>query len=129
MSIIYADNAAATKLSPTALAAMMPYFTEDYGNPSSLYDFAGRAKAGLEGARADAAQCLNAEPAEIFFTSGGTESDNWALRGVAEALGQKGRHILISAVEHHAILHTGAWLKKQGFFVRDRPCQRNAVPH
>ncbi len=119
--MIYADNAATTRLSPAALAAMMPYFTEEYGNPSSLYDFAGRAKAGLEQARADVAGCLNAEPGEIFFTSGGTESDNWALRGVAEALGRKGRHILISAVEHHAILHTGQWLKKQGFEVEVLP--------
>ncbi len=119
--MIYADNAATTKLSPAALAAMMPYLTEDYGNPSSLYDFAGRAKAGLEQARRDAAECLSAEPGEIFFTSGGTESDNWALRGAAEALGKRGRHILISAVEHHAILHTGSWLKKQGFEVEILP--------
>ncbi len=122
--MIYADNAATTRLSPAALAAMMPYFTEDYGNPSSLYDFAGRAKAGLDGARSDVAKCLNAEPGEIFFTSGGTESDNWALRGVAEALGRKGKHILISAVEHHAILHTGAWLKKQGFDVEILPVDK-----
>lgn len=119
--MIYADNAATTRLSPGALAAMMPYFTEEYGNPSSLYDFAGRAKAGLEQARADVAKCLNAGPGEIFFTSGGTESDNWALRGVAEALGRKGRHILISAVEHHAVFHTGTWLKKQGFEVETLP--------
>ncbi len=119
--MIYADNAATTRLSPAALAAMMPYFTEEYGNPSSLYDFAGRAKAGLEEARADVARRLNAEPSEIFFTSGGTESDNWALRGVAEAQGGKGGHILISAVEHHAILHTGQWLKKQGFEVELLP--------
>ncbi len=125
--MIYADNAATTKLSPAALAAMMPYFTEDYGNPSSLYDFAGRAKAGLEKARSDVAGCQNAQPGEIFFTSGGTESDNWALRGVAEALGKKGRHILISAVEHHAILHTGTWLKKQGFEVEILPVDEYGV--
>ncbi len=119
--MIYADNAATTKLSPTALAAMIPYLTEDFGNPSSLYDFATRAKAAMEGARADVAMCLNAQPAEIFFTSGGTESDNWALRGVAEALGKKGKHILISAIEHHAVLHTGQWLKKQGFEVEELP--------
>ncbi len=119
--MIYADNAATTRLSPVALAAMMPYLTEEYGNPSSLYDFAGQAKAGLEEARGDVARHLNAEPSEIFFTSGGTESDNWALRGVAEALGGKGGHILISAVEHHAILHTGQWLKKQGFEVELLP--------
>jgi len=119
--MIYADNAATTRLSSKALAAMMPYFTEEYGNPSSLYDLAGQAKAGLEGARVDVAKCLNAEPEEIFFTSGGTESDNWALRGVAEALERKGKHILISAVEHHAILHTSQWLKKQGMDVEILP--------
>ncbi len=117
--MIYADNAATTKLSPAALAAMMPCLTEDFGNPSSLYDFATQAKAALERARADAAQSLGAAPEEIFFTSGGTESDNWALRGVADALNRKGRHILISAIEHHAILHTGQWLKKQGFEVEE----------
>lgn len=115
--MIYADHAATTKLSSGALAAMMPYLTQEFGNPSSLYDFAGQAKSALEKARADIAQCLNAEAGEIFFTSGGTESDNWALRGVAEALGKKGRHILISAIEHHAVLHTGDWLKRQGFEV------------
>ena len=125
--MIYADNAATTKLSPTALAAMMPYFTQEYGNPSSLYDFAGQAKAGLEQARSDVARCLNAQPGEIFFTSGGTESDNWALRGVAEALGKKGKHILISAVEHHAILHTGDWLRKQGFEVEVLPVDEYGV--
>ncbi len=120
--MIYADNAATTKLSPAALAAMMPCLTEDFGNPSSLYDFATQAKAMLERARADVAQSLGAEPGEIIFTSGGTESDNWALRGVAEALGgRKGKHILISAIEHHAILHTGQWLRKQGFEVEELP--------
>ena len=121
MRMIYADNAATTKLSPTALAAMIPYFTEGFGNPSSLYDFGTKARSALEQARADVAQCLNAQTDEIFFTSGGTESDNWALRGVAEALGRRGKHILISAIEHHAILHTGDWLRKQGFEVELLP--------
>ncbi len=119
--MIYADNAATTRLSPAALAAMTPYLTEAYGNPSSLYTFAGEAKAALEGARGTVARCLNAKAEEIFFTSGGTESDNWALRGVAEALGKRGRHILLSAIEHHAVLHTGQWLKKQGFEVELLP--------
>ena len=122
--MVYADNAATTRLSPTALAAMMPYLTEEYGNPSSLYDFAGRSKTALEKARADIAQCLNAKAEEIFFTSGGTESDNWALRGVTEALKKRGRHILISAVEHHAVLYTGQWLNKQGFEVELLPVDR-----
>ena len=119
--MVYADNAATTSLSPTALAAMMPYFSDACGNPSSLYDLGTRAKAGLEQARSDVARCLNAESGEIFFTSCGSESDNWALRGVAEALGKRGRHILISAIEHHAILHTGDWLRRQGFEVEILP--------
>ena len=119
--MIYADNAATTKLSPTALAAMESCFIENYGNPSSLYDFATKAKVALEVARTDVAKCLNADPGEIFFTSGGTESDNWALRGVAEALKKKGKHILISAIEHHAILYTGNWLCKQGIEVEILP--------
>ncbi len=119
--MIYADNAATTRLSPGALAAMTPYLTQTYGNPSSLYSFAGEAKAALEEARETVARCLNARAEEVFFTSGGTESDNWALRGVAEALGKRGRHILLSAIEHHAVLHTGQWLKKQGFEVELLP--------
>ncbi len=127
--MIYADNAATTKLSPTALKAMMRCFEEDYGNPSSLYDFATRAKAILEGARADIARCLNANTDEIFFTSGGTEGDNWALKGVAEAKGKKGRHIIISAIEHHAIIHTAQWLQKQGFEVETLPVDENGFVH
>ncbi len=125
--MIYADNAATTCLSPTALAAMMPYLTQDYGNPSSLYAFAGRAKEALERARGEVAAYLNAPAEEVFFTSGGTESDNWALRGVAEALGKRGRHILLSAVEHHAVLHTGQWLQKQGFQVELLPVDDQGV--
>lgn len=119
--MIYADNAATTRLSNKALAAMIPYLQGEYGNPSSLYRFAHASKKALEEARADIAACLNADPGEIVFTSGGTESDNWALRGVAEALGKKGRHILVSAIEHHAILHTARWLRKQGFEVEEIP--------
>lgn len=119
--MIYADNAATTRLSDGALEAMLPFFKEEYANPSSLYRFAGESRKALESARADIAACLNAEPSEIVFTSGGTESDNWALKGVAEALGKRGKHILISAVEHHAILHTAQWLQKQGFEVEKLP--------
>lgn len=127
--MIYADNAATTKLSPVALEAMLPFLKEEYGNPSSLYRFAGEARKALEGARADIAACLNAEPGEIVFTSGGTESDNWALRGVAEALGKRGKHILISAVEHHAILHTAQWLAKQGFEIEKLPVDSEGRVH
>jgi cysteine desulfurase len=118
---VYADHAATTALSDTVLNAMLPYLKEEYGNPSSLYRFAGRAKAALEQARADVAACLNAKPEEIYFTSGGTESDNWALRGVAELRGKKGKHIITSAIEHHAVLHTAQYLEKQGFEVTYLP--------
>jgi cysteine desulfurase len=118
---VYADHAATTALSDTALNAMLPYLKEEYGNPSSLYRFAGRAKAALEQARTDVAACLNAKPEEIYFTSGGTESDNWALRGVAELRGKKGKHIITSAIEHHAVLHTAQYLEKQGFEVTYLP--------
>jgi len=115
---IYADNAATTKLSPKVLEQMMPYLTEYYGNPSSLYSVGGQAKKAVETARQDIAQCLNALPGEIYFTSGGSESDNWAIKGVAHALAKKGKkHIVTSAFEHHAVLHTCAALEKEGFEV------------
>ena len=119
--IVYADHAATTALSDTALKAMLPYFNQSYGNPSSLYSFAQQAKSDLEAARAQVAACLNAQPEEIYFTSCGSESDNWALRGVAEQKKDKGRHIITSAIEHHAILHPARYLEKQGFEVTDLP--------
>ncbi|ALP93213.1 cysteine desulfurase NifS [Intestinimonas butyriciproducens] len=119
---LYADHAATTALSPRALEAMMPYFRDAYGNPSSLYAFGQQAKSDLDAARAEVARCLNAKPEEIFFTSGGTESDNWALKAVAELRGGKGRHIITSSIEHHAILHTLEHLEKaQGFSVTYLP--------
>ncbi len=117
---VYADNAATTRLSAGALAAMQPYLGENYGNPSSLYRFGQQAKADLEKARADVAACLSASPEEIFFTSGGTEADNWALRGGVELAALKknpGLHIITSAIEHHAIVHTLEYLEKQGYEV------------
>ena len=100
----------------------MPYSRDTYGNPSSLYAFGQQAKSDLDAARAEVARCLNAKPEEIFFTSGGTESDNWALKAVAELRGGKGRHIITSAIEHHAILHTLEHLEKaQGFSVTYLP--------
>ena len=114
---VYADHAATTALSDHALQAMTPYFQVKYGNPSSLYRFAQDTKAELEQMRARVAACLGALPEEITFTSGGTESDNWALLGVAELRGKKGGHIITSAVEHHAVLHTLAALEKAGFAV------------
>ena len=118
---VYADHAATTALSDHALQAMTPYFQVKYGNPSSLYRFAQDTKAELEQMRARVAACLGALPEEITFTSGGTGSDNWALLGVAELRGKKGRHIITSAVEHHAVLHTAQYLEKQGFEVTYLP--------
>lgn len=118
MRRIYADNAATTKLSPKVLEQMMPYLTEYYGNPSSLYSVGAQAKKAVETARQDIAQCLNALPNEIYFTSGGSESDNWAIKGIAHALAKKGKkHIVTSAFEHHAVLHTCAALEREGFEV------------
>lgn len=123
-TMIYADHASTTALSPKALEAMLPYFTQKYGNPSSLYAFGQQAKSDLEEARAAVARCLNAKPEEIYFTSGGTEADNWALRGVAELMALKGRktgHIITTAIEHHAILHTAQYLEKNGYEVTYLP--------
>ncbi len=118
---VYADHAATTALSKVALDAMMPYLTSEYGNPSSPYRFAGKSKEALEKAREQMASCLGTRPDEIYFTSGGTESDNWALRAVAELRGNKGRHIITSSIEHHAIVHTADWLKTQGFEITYLP--------
>lgn len=119
MRNIYADNSATTKISPEVLEKMMPYLTEVYGNPSSLYSVGGKAKEALETARENIAKNLGAKSAnEIFSTSGGSESDNWAVKGVAHALKASGKkHIVTSKFEHHAILHTCAALEKEGFEV------------
>ena len=127
---VYADHAATTAVTDTALAAMLPHFTRDYGNPSSLYRFAQEGKTHLEEARAQVAACLNAKPEEVYFTSGGTEADNWALRGVAELMALKGKktgHIITTAIEHHAILHTAQWLEKQGYEVTYLPVDGNGL--
>lgn len=104
--MIYADNAATTKLAPEALEAMMPFLTDEYGNPSSLYSFSRSAKKALADARTIIAECIGAAPKEIFFTSGGTESDNWAINNFVFAEFHRKRNILISSIEHHAILNT-----------------------
>ena len=115
---VYADNAATTSVSKTALDAMMPYLTEQYGNPSSLYAFGQQAKEGLEAARKTVAECINAEPREIYFTSGGSEADNQAIVSAAKAGARKGkRHLISTAFEHHAVLHTLKKLEKEGFEV------------
>lgn len=115
---VYADNAATTKLSNEAFTAMLPYLTDIYSNASSLYAFGNEARAAVEKAREQVASALGAAPREIFFTSGGSESDNWAIKGVASAMAAKGKkHIISSKFEHHAVLHTLEALKKQGFEV------------
>ena len=110
--MIYADHAATTQLSNTAFEAMLPWIREEYGNPSQLYSFSRRPKNALEEARETIAACIHAQPEEIFFTSGGTESDNWAIKGTAEASEKKGA-LLTSAFEHHAVLNTCRAIEKQ----------------
>ena len=115
--LIYLDNAATTKTSPEVVTAMLPYFTEHYGNPSSVYGFASANKEVITKQREIIAGVLGAKANEIYFTAGGTESDNWALTATAEAYAEKGKHIITSRIEHHAILHTCAYLEKRGYEV------------
>lgn len=125
---IYADNAATTSLHPEVLAKMLPYFTKDYGNPSSLYAFASTAKNGVEKAREQVATAINARPREIFFTAGGSEADNWAIKGIAKAMKKKGKnHIISTKFEHHAVLHTLDALKKEGFEVTLLDVHENGI--
>ena len=121
---VYADNAATTKLSPAVLEAMMPYLTEEYGNPSSLYRFGNHAKRAIEQARKEVADVLGAEPFEILFTGGGTEADNW-VKEIMRSLKARGKnHFITSAVEHHALLHSAQRLQKEGFEVTFIPVDR-----
>lgn len=110
--LIYLDNAATTKTAPEVVDAMLPYFTEYYGNPSSVYDFAAESKAAVTKARHRIAEVLNAKTEEIYFTAGGSEADNWALKAAFEAYKGKGNHIITTKIEHHAILHTCEYLEK-----------------
>ena len=114
---IYMDNAATTQVYPEVFDAMKPYFTEFYGNPSSIYSFAGNSKKAVEDSRKTIADFLGARTEEIYFTGGGSESDNWALKATADAYANKGKHIITSKIEHHAILHTCEYLEKKGFEV------------
>lgn len=111
--MIYLDNAATTKTAPEVVEAMLPYFTEMYGNPSSIYDFASKSKEGVSKARDQIADVLGAKKEEIYFTAGGSESDNWALKATFEAYKSKGNHIITTKIEHHAILHTCEYLEKE----------------
>lgn len=125
--MIYMDNAATTRLSSRALEAMMPYLTEQYANPAGTYSFTNASNVAMEKARKQVADVIGAKSAEIFFTSGGTESDNWALKGVMRANEKKGRHLIISAIEHHAILHSAKALEREGFDVTVLPVDADGV--
>lgn len=125
---IYADNAATTRLLPQVLDKMMPYLTEQYGNPSSLYSFGQTSRQAVDKARDTVANCLHCRPDEVFFTSGGSEADNWAIKAVAEAMAKKGKkHLISTAFEHHAVLHTLEYLKKHGFEVTLLPVNSNGI--
>ena len=115
--MIYLDNAATTKTAPEVVEAMLPYFTEHFGNASSIYRLGSESKKAINQARQTIAESIGAKPEEIYFTAGGSESDNWALKATAEAYASKGKHIITSKIEHHAILHTCEYLEKRGFEV------------
>lgn len=124
---IYLDNAATTKTRPEVVEAMLPYFTEFYGNPSSVYEFSNESKKAINRSRETIAGAIGAKTNEIYFTAGGTESDNWALAATAEAYQAKGNHIITSKIEHHAVLHTCEYLEKRGFEVTYLDVDENGV--
>lgn len=113
--MIYLDNAATTKTAPEVVDAMLPYFSEYYGNASTIYSLGAESKKAMDHARQTIADSLGAKPEEIYFTAGGSEADNWALKATAEAYASKGKHIITTKIEHHAILHTCEYLEKRGF--------------
>ena len=125
--LIYLDNAATTKTSPTVLEKMLPYFSEYYGNASSIYSLGAKSKEAITASREIIANTLGALPEEIYFTAGGSESDNWALKATAEAYGSKGKHIITSKIEHHAILHTCEYLEKRGYDISYIDVDENGV--
>ncbi len=127
MNRIYMDNAATTRVTEPVKEAMLPYLGEIFGNPSSVHSFGREARKALDAARAQVAAALGAKPNEIYFTGCGTESDNWAIRGTAYALKEKGRHIITSAIEHHAVLHTCQQLEKEGFTVTYLPVDEDGL--
>ena len=125
--LIYMDNAATTAVKPEVFEKMKPYFMENYSNPSSVYSFAGEAKKAVDDARDIIAGALNAKAAEIYFTGGGSEADNGAIKATAEAYKNKGKHIITSAIEHHAVLHTCGWLERHGYEVTYLPVDENGT--
>ena len=124
---IYLDNAATTKTRPEVVEAMLPYFAEFYGNPSSIYSFSDEPKKAVVAGREAIAKSIGAKTNELYFTGGGSESDNWALKATAEAYKSKGNHIITSKIEHHAILHTCEWLENHGFEVSYIDVDENGV--
>ena len=125
--IIYLDNAATTKTRPEVVEAMLPYFTEKFGNPSSVYGFASQNKEAVTEAREQIAKALNAPTQDVYFTAGGSEADNWALKAAMEAYKDKGNHLITTKIEHHAILHTCEYLEKQGCEVTYLDVDENGV--
>ncbi|MCR1933581.1 cysteine desulfurase NifS [Clostridium tepidum] len=122
---VYMDYSATTYTKPEVLEEMLPFFTENFGNPSSLYSFSDKTKRAVNIARERVAKAINAEKNEVFFTSGGSEADNWALKGIAYANKNKGNHIITTKIEHHAILHTAQFLEKEGFKVTYLPVDKD----
>lgn len=127
MKKVYLDYSATTPVKKEVLNEMLPYFTEEYGNPSSLYSKGLSSKDALDIARERVGKAINASPKEIYFTSGGTEADDWAIFGVCDALKSKGNHIIISAIEHHAVLRTAEHLEKRGFDVTYLPVSHDGI--
>ena len=125
--IVYMDHSATTYARKEVVEAMIPYHAEIFGNPSSIYGIARASKNAIDTARAQVARAIGAEPDEIYFTSGGSESDNWALKGIASANLKRGNHIITSAIEHHAIMHTCQFLEKVGFTVTYLPVDKYGV--
>jgi len=125
--VIYLDNAATTKTAPEVVEAMLPYFTECYGNPSSIYSLGSTSKKAVIESRETIAEFLGCKTNEIYFTAGGSEADNWAIKAAAEAYASKGKHIITSKIEHHAVLHTCEYLEKQGYEVTYLNVDENGV--
>jgi len=125
--IVYLDHAATTPVKPEVVEAMLPYFSEKYGNPSTIYSLGRESKKAIENAREAVAKAIGAQPKEIFFTGSGTEADNWAIKGVAYANRKKGKHIITTAIEHHAVLHTCQYLESDGFEVTYLPVDSDGL--